>query len=186
MPLCADRMRFVFLFLFLCLFFCTVSCSADTWVTPKGFGAGHNGGFQERLVEKAAAKQPHIVMVLWDDYGWADAGWHRNYTAPGGEFLPATPEVATPHLDALVREGIELDRHYVYKYCSPSRSALQSGRNPYHVNPLNAEPTISNPDDPVSGFQGVPRNMTGLATKLAAAGYRTAGFGKWDAGMATP
>jgi len=162
------------------------SWTGDTWAEPQGLPAGHNGGVKERLTTPAGGRRPHILMILFDDYGWADAGWHRNYTAPGGEFLPATPEVATPHLDSLVREGIELDRHYVYKYCSPSRSALQSGRNPYHVNPLNAEPTISNPDDPVSGFQGIPRNMTGLATKLAAAGYRTAGFGKWDAGMATP
>ena len=104
---------------------------------------------------------------------WADAGWHRGYTAPGGEHVPATPEVATPNLDALVKVGIDLNRHYVYKYCSPSRSALQSGRNPYHVNPLNAEPEISNPADPVSGFAAIPRNMTGIATKLAAAGYKT-------------
>jgi len=134
----------------------------------------------------AAGKQPHILMVLFDDYGWADAGWHRGYTAPGGEHVPATPEVATPNLDALVKVGIDLNRHYVYKYCSPSRSALQSGRNPYHVNPLNAAPEISNPADPVSGFAAIPRNMTGIATKLAAAGYKTATFGKWDAGMATP
>jgi hypothetical protein len=60
---------------------------------------------------------------------------------------------------------------------SPSRSALQSGRNPYHVNNLNAKPDISNPDDPVSGFAGIPRNMTGIATKLKAAGYATAAFG---------
>ena len=109
MPLCADRMRSAFPFLFIC----TISCSADTWVTPKGFGAGHNGGFQERLVEKAAAKQPHIVMVLWDDYGWADAGWHRNYTGPGGIHVDATAEIQTPHLNNLVAEGIELDRNYV-------------------------------------------------------------------------
>merc|ERR1719337_791507 len=68
----------------------------------------------------------------------------------------------------------------------PGRSALQSGRNPYHVNPLNAAPDISNPQDPVSGFAAIPRNMTGIASKLAAAGYKTAAFGKWDAGMATP
>ena len=125
-------------------------------------------------------------MILFDDYGWADAGWHRGYTAPGGEHVPLTPEVATPNLDALVKVGIDLNRHYVYKYCSPSRSALQSGRDPYHVNPLNAAPEISNPADPVSGFAAIPRNMTGIATKLAAAGYKTATFGKWDAGMATP
>ena len=100
--------------------------------------------------------------------------------------MPTTPEVATPNLDALVKAGIDLNRHYVYKYCSPSRSALQSGRNPYHVNPLNAAPDISNAADPVSGFAAIPRNMTGVATKMKAAGYSTALFGKWDAGMATP
>ena len=26
-----------------------------------------------------------------------------------------------------------MDRQYVYKYCSPTRTAIQSGRNPYHV-----------------------------------------------------
>ena len=91
----------------------------------------------------------------------------------------------TPTLDALVASGIELDRNYVYKYCSPTRSALQSGRNPYHVNPLNLEPTANNPKDPVAGFAAIPRNMTGIATKMAAGGYKTAAFGKWDAGMAT-
>ena len=153
-----------------------------------------------------AAKQPHIWTLLFDDYGWADAGWHRNYTAPGGEFVPATAEVQTPFLNSLVREGIELDRAYVFKYCSPSRSALQSGRNPVHVNVLNAAPFVSNANDSVAGFAAIPRNMTGIATKLAAAGYRTHMFGKsklsdthrppherapvsagkWDAGMATP
>ena len=74
----------------------------------------------------------------------------------------------------------------VYKYCSPTRSAIQSGRNPYHVNPLNAGPEIYNPADPVSGMAAIPRNMTGMAMKMSAGGYSTHMFGKWDAGMATP
>lgn len=56
----------------------------------------------------------------------------------------------------------------VYKYCSPTRSAIQSGRNPYHVNPLNAGPEIYNPQDPVSGMAAIPRNMTGMAMKMSA------------------
>ena len=132
----------------------------------------------ERMVPPTGTKKPHIVAMLWDDYGWADAGWHRNYTAPGGAHVPATDEVQTPVMHSLVADGIELDRAYVYKYCSPSRSALQSGRNPYHVNPLNAAPYLYNKDDPVSGFAAIPRNMTGIASKLAAAGYETAAFGK--------
>jgi len=123
------------------------------------------------------APKPNILMILADDFGWANVGYHRN---------PPTNDVQTPNIDELVKEGIELDRHYVYMFCSPTRSSLQSGRNPIHVNLFNLEPTVSNPADPVSGFAAVPRNMTGIATKLKQAGYATHMFGKWDAGMATP
>ena len=30
---------------------------------------------------------PHILLVLLDDWGYANAGWHRNYSAPGGGFV---------------------------------------------------------------------------------------------------
>jgi hypothetical protein len=45
-----------------------------------------------------------------DDYGWANAGWHRNTTGPGGAHIPYTDEVQTPVMNKLVKEGIELDR----------------------------------------------------------------------------
>jgi hypothetical protein len=53
--------------------------------------------------------KPHIFMVIVDDFGWADAGWHRK-----------TPsrEVVTPTMDALVKEGVELNRHYVHMMCT--------------------------------------------------------------------
>lgn len=57
-------------------------------------------------------------------------------------------------LDALVAEGIQLTRFYAFKYCSPSRSAFISGRNPIHVNVVNGQTTLQNPTDPVSGFSG--------------------------------
>ena len=59
------------------------------------------------------------------------------------------------------------------KYCSPTRSSYQTGRFPIHVNVLNLDMSVHNPADPVSGFAGVPRNMTGIAEKLASAGYQT-------------
>lgn len=40
----------------------------------------------------------------------------------------------TPNADALVKEGIQLDKSYVFMYCAPTRSAIMSGRLPYHVN----------------------------------------------------
>ena len=76
-------------------------------------------------------------------------------------------------MDSLVKEGVELNSYYVHKYCSPTRSSYQTGRYPYHVNVLNDDMAIHNAEDQVSGFAGVPRNMTGLAEKLAQAGYST-------------
>ena len=70
------------------------------------------------------------------------------------------------------------------KFCSPTRSAAQTGRNPIHVNVQNLDPNNYNPNDPVSGMSAVPRNMTGVAEVMKRAGYRTAFFGKWDCGSA--
>ena len=110
-------------------------------------------------------------------WGWANVGYHCD---------PPTKEVVTPTIDGLVKEGLELDQHYAFKFCSPSRSCLMSGRLPIHVNDLNDQPSFYNPQDPVSGFAGIRRNMTGLATKMKLAGYAAHQVGKWDAGMATP
>jgi arylsulfatase A-like enzyme len=121
--------------------------------------------------------QPHIVLLVADDFGWANAGWHR----PEG-----WDEVRTPRMNELVSHGIELNRAYQYKFCSPSRSSLQSGRLPVHVNFVNADPAVHNPADPVSGFAGIPPAMTGIAEHLKHVGYLTHFIGKWDCGMATP
>ncbi len=124
-----------------------------------------------------AATKPHIVFMLVDDWGWANVGYHRNGT---------DKEVVTPNIDDLVKNGLELDQHYAYKFCSPSRCSLISGRLPIHVNEQILHPDIYNPEDKVSGFAGIPRNMTGIAEKMKMGGYATHQVGKWDAGMATP
>ena len=130
-----------------------------------------------QCVKSPAADKPHIVYILADDWGWANVGYHRN---------PPTREVDTPNIDSLVKEGLELDQFYVYPFCSPSRSSLISGRLPIHVNVINGGINKYNPDDPVSGYAGIPRNMTGIAAKLKEAGYATHQVGKWHAGGATP
>jgi len=85
-----------------------------------------------------------------------------------------------------MKQGLELDQYYVYQFCSPSRSSFLTGRLPIHVNDENGKFNHYNPKDPVSGFKGIPRNMTGIAEKLREAGYATHQVGKWHAGAATP
>ena len=121
------------------------------------------------------ADKPHILFLMVDDWGWANVGYHRD---------TPTREVQTPNFDSLVSNGLELDQHYGYNVCSPSRSSFMSGRLPIHVNDRNAH-GIYNPDDPMSGFAGIPRNMTGIAEKLNEAGYISHMVGKWHAGDAT-
>ncbi|CAE7034873.1 Arsb [Symbiodinium natans] len=135
----------------------------------------------------AAGKKPHIVFFLADDFGWGNLGYHRRDTGDSPEELQGKAEVHTPTLDRLIDEGILLSRHYGFKTCSPSRSALQTGRLAVHVN-IEQDVMLStaNYEDPMSGYSGIPRNMTGIAEKLRSAGYRTHMVGKWDVGMATP
>jgi arylsulfatase B len=117
----------------------------------------------------AAVALPNIFMLLIDDYGWANIGYHNKNST----------EIITPNLDALAASGVILNRHYVHKFCSPTRSALQSGRSPIHVNVLNSPINQHNPKDTIGGYQGIPRNMTGIAEKLKTAGYSTHMTGKW-------
>jgi arylsulfatase B len=121
-----------------------------------------------------SGQPPHIVMHLMDDWGRYDVGFRGN------------AEAVTPNMDALATSGVVFDRSYTHKYCSPSRSALQSGRDPVHVNVFNLDYPIYNLSDPVSGFPGIPRNMTTVAEILKAQGYATAASGKWDCGSNTP
>ncbi|CAE7691967.1 Arsb, partial [Symbiodinium microadriaticum] len=124
----------------------------------------------------AASKRPHIIHILADDLGWGELGYHNP---------EAGTDIKTPNIDNLVRGGLELDRLYAEKICSPSRSSLQSGRLGIHVNVQNVFPEVRNMDDTDGGYQGIPVNMTGMAEILLRAGYRTRAIGKWDIGMAT-
>ena len=99
---------------------------------------------------------PNLFLIVGDDMGWANAGWHNNRTL-------------TPNMDALVADGVELDRHYVFFCCSPSRSSLLTGRMPLHVTENNGY--ACTPTGPV------PVEMTMLPAKLKLAGYTTVQIG---------
>ena len=108
----------------------------------------------------STTSKPNIVFVLVDDWGYSDVGF-RN------------PAVLTPTFDNLAKDGILLDRHYVFKYCSPSRASFLTGRWPHHTHQYNIKP----------GFTvGTNINMTMLPAKLKQAGYKTHMVGKWHEG----
>ena len=132
---------------------------------------------RQQVSTKQQASKPHIMFLLVDDWGWADVGYHRN---------SSSEEIVTPNIDNLVKEGLELDQHYTFKFCCPTRSSFLTGRVPIHVDDSGNTEEWHNPNDPISGFSGIPRNMTGIGTKMKEGGYATHMVGKWNAGMATP
>ena len=72
---------------------------------------------------------PNVLLIVADDMGWADVSWH------GGRFQ-------TPRMAELLKTSVELDRHYVQPVCTPTRTALLSGRwtsrfGPHVLGPTN-------------------------------------------------
>ena len=107
-----------------------------------------------------AADKPNILLVVADDLGWSDVGWHGGFGK-------------TPHMDRLVKEGVELDQHYVQPVCTPTRTALMSGRYPGRFGPQALVP---------SNLRAMPLGTVTLASALKTVGYHTHMAGKWHLG----
>jgi len=113
----------------------------------------------------ARSGRPNIVIMLADDLGWRDVGYHAS-------------EIRTPHLDALAREGVELDRFYVQPSCSPTRASLLTGQSPTRfgiTRPLGK-----------NEVEGLSLDARILPQYLAELGYQRLMIGKWHLGNHTP
>lgn len=107
-----------------------------------------------------AAEKPNIVLIIADDLNWDDIGTYGH------------PNVQTPHLDNMAREGMRFDAAYLTaSSCSPSRASILTGRYPH-----NTEAEQLHWD--------LPLTQTTFSEKLQDAGYWTAASGKWHMGEA--
>ena len=113
----------------------------------------------------AEFQRPNLVLILADDLGYGDLGCY------------GCPDIPTPNLDRLARDGVRLTDCYASApVCTPTRCALMTGR--YQQRAPNLEWALY----PGVKTAGLPKEEITIAKILKQAGYKTALFGKWHLG----
>lgn len=108
-------------------------------------------------------QKPNIVVVVIDDMGWNDIGYHNS-------------AMETPNLDRFAKQGLMLERFYVSPVCSPTRAGLLTGRYPIRFGMHNG---VCSP----SSSHGMPPAEFTIPEMLAACGYEDRMLlGKWHLG----
>lgn len=111
-----------------------------------------------------AGDKPNVILIITDDQGYGDVGAHGNTI------------LKTPHLDVLYRESIRLTDYHTDPTCSPTRSALMTGRFSTRVGVWHT----------INGRSMLPGDELTMAEVFKANGYKTALFGKWHLGDNAP
>jgi len=112
-----------------------------------------------------AQDKPNIVFMFMDNLGYGELGVY------GGGILRGAP---TPRIDQLAGEGMRLLNFNVESQCTPSRSALMTGRFPIRSGTYKV-PLGGGPD-------GLTLWEVTIAELLSAQGYATGTWGKWHLG----
>jgi arylsulfatase A-like enzyme len=114
------------------------------------------------VTENQSVKKPNLLFILADNVGCGDFGCYNG-------------NVPTPRIDALAAESLRFRNYNVEAECTPTRSAIMTGRMP--VRSGTARVPL-----PGEGHTGLcPWEYT-IANLLSDAGYATALYGKWHLG----
>ena len=122
--------------------------------------------FSFALADRVAAqdRRPNIIVILADDQGWGDISLHGN------------PNIETPNIDQLARDGAHFENFYVCAVCSPTRAEFLTGR--YHGQ-MGVYSTSA-------GGERFDASEQTIGEVFQKAGYQTACYGKWHSGMQYP
>lgn len=113
------------------------------------------------------AAKPNVVVIFCDDLGYGDLACFGH------------PTIATPNLDRMATEGQKWTNFYVAApVCTPSRSAIMTGRLPIRTGMCSDKRRVLFPDS----AGGLPPEEITIADALKTAGYATACIGKWHLG----
>ena len=118
--------------------------------------AGHTAA---KALSMTTSTPPNILIILTDDQGWADIGYHT---------YPGRVHIDTPNMDSFATSGIRMERFYPTAVCSVTRACLQTGRNTIRTG--------------VNNSRGLDLSEHIMPQTFNASGYQTFITGKWHCG----